>query len=508
MTETSLLVLAVTLGGIRRDQSNHPGVAEAHGQPLSDLGRRIAAVRTAMEALNAASRAAGSAIYLGEGARGWAWAGRERPTLVLGPTRSGKTTCVIIPNVLAAPGAVVSTSTKPDVMETTANARAQLGCPLLYDPTGAVETERPVLRVGWSPVNACREWDGAISTADAMVRSAQRAEQADHWSERARALLAPLLFAAALSDEPMSTVLSWVDRHVGEDALERLDDRHGDSHPASAVLAGILSTDPREQSGIWSTASGVLAAYRSLSTLRSTRPPFLDVDDFLGGTNTLYICAPGRMQELVAPLVVGLLSELRDAAYRRELTAQKETPVLFALDEVANIAPLPDLSSIVTEGAGQGLLTLACLQDLSQARQRWGRAAEGFLSIFGCTLVFPGIADMPTLDALSQLAGDVETSTRTVGTGRAWDGRRQPSLSISTIFRRRLSVDVIARGRPLHTVCLDARNRMGWVKLTPSYESPPWNTLLQSERSIGPIVPLDPRQPGLPQNAPARSRDR
>ena len=110
----------------------------------------------------------------------------------------------------------------------------------------------------------------------------------------------------------------------------------------------------------------------------------------------------------MAPLIVGLLTEIRDAAYERARQTTSLPPVLFALDEVANIAPLPDLPSIVSEGAGQGLLTLACLQDLSQARSRWGAEAEGFLSLFGTTVVLPGIADMATLDALSTLSGDVE----------------------------------------------------------------------------------------------------
>ncbi len=444
--------------------------------------------RAAIAALHAAARTAGSAIYLGKGDGGWAWAAPERPTLVLGPTRSGKTSCVIVPNVLAAPGAVVSTSTKPDVMLSTAAARAASGWTLLYDPTGEIEPAAGVAPVGWSPVNACVEWDGALATANAMMRSAQQGRAADHWTERATALLAPLMHAASLTHEPMSTVLSWVDRHLGEDALDRLGEHCGESHPAVDVLSGILSTDPREQSGIWSTASGALAAYRFTSTIASTRPPFLDVAGFLQGANTLYICAPSRLQELYAPLVVGLLTEIRDATYRRAREQRREAPVLLALDEVANIAPLPDLPSIVTEGAGQGLLTLACLQDLSQARARWGRDAEGFLSIFGCTLVFGGIADMPTLEALSQLAGDEEIPTRTVGTSRGWDGRQQPSLSVSTTFRRRLPVDVVGRGLPGCALSLDAANRLGWVTLTPSYSSPPWDGLIgrvRDRRSMG-----------------------
>jgi hypothetical protein len=44
--------------------------------------------------------------------------------LVLGPPRSGKTSTLVVPNVLAAPGPVLITSTKADVL------RATLGQPL------------------------------------------------------------------------------------------------------------------------------------------------------------------------------------------------------------------------------------------------------------------------------------------------------------------------------------------------------------------------------------------
>ena len=56
-------------------------------------------------------------------APGWVWSGAQRSTLVLGPPRAGKTSSLVIPNILLARGAVVSTSTKPDVMEATADAR-------------------------------------------------------------------------------------------------------------------------------------------------------------------------------------------------------------------------------------------------------------------------------------------------------------------------------------------------------------------------------------------------
>lgn len=432
-------------------------------------------------------RAAEKGIYLGIGQGGWAWAGPERSTLVLGPSRSGKTSAIVIPNVLAAPGAVVSTSTKPDVLRLTGRARSDTGWTLLLDPSGSIEPLDGVVRIGWSPLNAAHDWDGALSIADAMVHANRRGNRGarasgdDHWTERATSLLAPILHGAALERLSMRDVLSWVDRHDGAPALRALSERGADQ-VATDVLAGLLATDEREQSGIWSTASGVLAAYRSSSALASTEPPYLDPAGFCEGANTLFVCATGRQQQLLAPLIVGLLTEIRDAAYERARQTTPVPPVLFALDEVANIAPLPDLPSIVSEGAGQGLLTLACLQDLSQARSRWGSEAEGFLSLFGTTVVLPGIADMATLDALSTLSGDVELPSHTLGVTQGTNGRLLGSVSTSTVLRRRLPSDVIARGTPGAALALDGRRRMGWVGLTPAYRDPPWRELTRLGR--------------------------
>ncbi len=147
---------------------------------------------------------------------------------------------------------------------------------------------------------------------------------------------------------------------------------------ATDALAGIISTDSREQSGIWSTASGVLAAYQSDSVIATTELPALDAGEFCQGRNTMYICSPGRRQHLFAPLIVAAIGDVRDATYECARQGTSVAPTLFALDEVANIAPLPDLAKLVSEGAGQGLIVMACLQDLSQARSRWGDASPGF----------------------------------------------------------------------------------------------------------------------------------
>ncbi len=447
--------------------------------------------------------------------------------MILGPPRSGKTSSLIIPNVLAANGPVVSTSTKPDVLDATVAARSALGRCHLFDPSGSVRRTGELVPLRWSPLQSCGTWPGALSMGRSLVevgsavnRHGGHSGGGSHWTERAQALLAPLLHAAALDGTDMRTLLTWVDRHQALPAQQILAGAPGRTTGlARNLLDGIAATDARELSGIWSTASGSLTGFRSDQALEATADPTFDASGFVESADTIYIAASAHHQAAVAPMVVGLLEDVRRAAYARHASAVEQPtpavrpPLLLALDEVANIAPLPDLPAMVSEGGGQGVITLACLQDLSQARQRWPGRAEGFASLFGTTVVLPGIGDVATLEALSTLAGDEELIVRTLSAGRAVSdrpftdvltgGRPHRGESVTTQWRRRLPPDVITRGVAGHLLAFDERNRPGWVPLAPSYATEPWRTLRDlghdwglrphrvAERSTGPAVGIE-----------------
>ncbi len=375
----------------------------------------------------------------------------------------------------------MSTSTKPDVMRATAPSRACDGWAFLYDPSGEVNCPHGVERVGWSPLTSASNWDAAIVTADAMVGASRlsvpRAGH-DHWTERAGSLLSTLLHAAALESLQMQDVLRWIDRHDAAPALDILATHAAEQATATDLLTGIVATDSREQSGIWSTASGVLAAYRTEGVLTSTRTPPLDLEAFCSGPNTLYVCSTGRRQRQFAPLVVALIGDVRDATYERARGVRGGPPTLLALDEVANIAPIPDLPAMVSEGAGQGLLVLACLQDLSQARARWGVAADGFLSLFGTTVVLRGIGDTATLRDISALAGQREVAATTVSRTVGRWGRIRPSTSVGSARQPRLPVDAVAHGTPGRALVLGPDKEIREVALTPAHEHSPWRELV------------------------------
>jgi type IV secretory pathway TraG/TraD family ATPase VirD4 len=441
----------------------------------------------------AASRAAGHGAYLGRGVGGPSFATPEHCVLVLGPPRSGKTSGIVIPNVLAACGSVVAASTKPDVLLETASARRRVGSCVLFDPSGRTVPPDGVDLVGWSPVHGASSWDVSVLTADAMVGAARPSRndaESTHWSERASALLSCLLHATCLGGSSLDVLVSSVNRHDATRARAVLARAGADL--ASDVLEGILATDAREQSGIWSTASGILSAYRTSAALASARLPAFDARHFVEGRSTLYIATSAEHQRHAAPIVAGILRDIRSAAYdlaARRLRARQSTattgpvgadgrdaPLLLVLDELAGIAPLHDLGTLVAEGASQGITTLACLQDLSQARRRWGVEADGFLTLFGTVVVLGGIGDTRTLESLSVLAGevDVEHVSKTTPTGILH--RRPANRTVTTQRLRRLPPDRIANP-PRGAAVVYSGTHPSSVVLTPRHETEPWRSI-------------------------------
>lgn len=427
-----------------------------------------------LELLRARLRAIGHPFHAGARLGVPVFASPEHAVLVLGPPRSGKTSSLIIPNVLMATGAVVSTSTKPDVLLATVGERSQVGRCWLFDPADTVTPPPGVERLRWSPIPACAGWENALLTVRAMVgaRPHPPSHESTHWTERAEALLAPILHAAALEGFGMDDVMRWIHRRQLDPTLVALD-RHG-ATMAADVLIGLAATDHRELSGIWSTAAGVLAAYRSEAAVASTLQPNLDPADLAADRDTVYICSSARHQHLVAPLVVGFLEQVRAGAYAAAPSSPPgAAPITLALDELANTAPLPDLPAMVSEGGSQGLLIMACLQDLSQARARWGEEAEGFLSLFGTKVILPGIGDLRTLELVSRLSGHVDAFVRSV-TRQSGPSGPHASVTWSTRRQARLAVDEVSRLAPGSALLIDGPRRPECIQLTPWWSTPPF----------------------------------
>jgi type IV secretion system protein VirD4 len=467
--------------------------------PATRLADRLAGAEHPGEAVREHVQRLGGGAFLGFAPGGnWVTADPEHAVMVLGPPRSGKTSSIVIPAMLGAPGAAVSTATKRDVLDATWRARSEIGQVWLFDPTGEDgQIPREIRRLSWSPISAAPTWDAALLTARAMAACTSPGAgttNEQHWRERSTALLAPLLFAANLGERPIADVLRWVLRQDLGPAGLALEDH--DAQVANDVLVGIAKTDGRERSSIFSATAGVLAAYNADATRRAATVTNFDPSSFVDTRDTIYVTAPAHKQALSAPLIVGLLEQIRHAAYVHAASAPAHPPVFLCLDEVANIAPIHDLPALVSEAGGQGLHVMACLQDLSQARARWGdAAADGFLSLFQTKLILTGIADGRTLEAISLALGEYDRRLISYTVGRSEPerllppaGSRSESVTYQTQRQRTLAPGDIARLPDGNGLLLRGTD-WGLLRFAPWHRTEPWASLATEPPVLGAAAP-------------------
>ena len=321
-----------------------------------------------------------------------------RGVLVIGATRSGKSSSILSPAVINWDGPVITTSIRDDVLAATWESREAAGCPILvYNP----KLEGDYGSSTWSPLVAAmgdKPWVGARRMADLLVEAsglvdggANRREP--FWTAAAATYLGPLLLAGAQLGSSMKPVMGWL--HTADkvetdeqghrmirarDEIRKLLREHD---AALRTIEGVWTLHERTRSSIYLTARTALAAYDDedvLTTCGDTGPdelPEINPDTVLGTPEipaaTLYIVSPPTNRRYFAPLFTALLTSILEAAYSRTAGAKMlDPPILLALDEVANIAPIAELPAYASTAAGAGIQLITVLQDLGQAEGIWG----------------------------------------------------------------------------------------------------------------------------------------
>ena len=292
---TLLLILGVTAGVtllVRRRGRDRRRVTRMGTRPgmasTADITRTVGA-RTLL-AKSAELRPALTGRRVRPTQLGWCW-GKARgvnvftsvrdSVVLLGPSGAGKGVYVVINRVLDAPGAVVVTSTRPDVVAVTMTARKAVG------PVGVIGTDGSVdglpETVRWSPITGCR--DGRIAAARAHVLAAGSStgvEDASFWQGWSEKVIKALLHAAAWGDVGIDELWRWTQSAVAAKAalavLQNLDTttRVGDARvePGWAdTLAQVVDGDEKFRGNVWAGVGKALAGLDLYAVRRRFDPP-------------------------------------------------------------------------------------------------------------------------------------------------------------------------------------------------------------------------------------------
>ena len=338
----------------------------------------------------------------------------EVQPMVIAPPRAGKSSGFVVPWLLDHDGPALVLSTKRDIYDATAPHRRSLGEVSVYDPFG---DERSA---SFTPLTPALTWPGAIRAGEALASAAHPDHSSganEYWDKEAASMLAPLLHAAATAGADMSELVRWLDAREFTDAVEIL--KGAGASAAAEQLKGIGRRDERNRETTVMSALNLLRAYRypqlaAPATDALTPEPFLD-----GEANTIYVVAAGHEQELLRPVILALLAAIYETAIVKARRHGALQPRLFILmDEAANIAPVRNLASWLSQCGDHGIVIATIWQSIAQIDQRYGRAERDAICAASTAQLFlPPLAEPTSASYLSELLGEELVATASSSTG-------------------------------------------------------------------------------------------
>lgn len=464
------LLLAAAAGGAvlavrwRRARSRVDGAAGrmGRGRALGELAGKPAAARATR--LGAADGAPGLAVGRTVAGRQLLWQGWEDVSVDIWGPRTGKTTSRAIPAVLAAPGAVVATSNKRDLVDATRGPRAEVGEVWVFDPQNLVGEPAGWW---WNPLSYVADEVKAANLAEVFTAAAREpGSRTDaYFDPRGQQLLADLLLAAALDGRELTQVYRWLTRPTDDEPAGILSE-HGYPLSAASVEEAVNMAD-KQRGGVYGTAQKTCAFITNRQAMHWATPNPGDgiADDggvgerrqfdpaaFVSGTGTLYLLSKegsGTAGPLVTALTVAVC-EAAETLAKSSPGGRLPVPMVAVLDEAANVCRWRELPNLYSHYGSRGIVLLTLLQSWSQGVEVWGR--DGMRKLWSAATVKVyggGVTERDFLTELSELVGDYDLPQTSTSTSPGKTGR---STSVSSRRERILDVadlGALPRGRIL-----------------------------------------------------------
>lgn len=358
------------------------------------------------------------------------WTSVRDAVVLLGPSGAGKGVYAVNARILDAPGAVVATSIRPDVLQITMTARKAVG------PVGVIAADGSAGNipeiVKWSPILGAR--DGAVATARAIVLScgsSSGVEHASFWEDWTQKVVKALLHAADWGGSGIDDLWRWSQSpSAARAAVEVLEQLEGNEQgyrqvePGwAATLASVVDGDEKFRGNVWAGVAKALAGLDLWEVRRRFDPADgeqFDPAQFIINRGTLYLLA--KEDDPASRLLQCLIDDIArtgKAIADRSPNARLDPPLTLVLDEIANFAPLPALPTYVSGYGGSGMVTMVVIQGRSQMARTWGSdAAKAIWDSATVTGILGGVTSAEDLRDFSAIAGQRDELSWQGSTGR------------------------------------------------------------------------------------------
>lgn len=349
------------------------------------------------------------------------WQGRvlgrddDRHVVTVAGSRAGKSSTVLIPNLLCYPGSVIVLDPKGELARATAAHRRSMGHRVyVLDPFGetgeASAAHNPFDELGHG--KAAHIAADAAQLADALIIGNPRDP---HWTDSAKNLIRG--YVLHLLSTTSQATLREVRRllNATPDELDTLFATMTNSSAFEGIVANIgasflgkKESGGRELQGILSTAQEQTAPLDDV--LAVTGRSDFRLSELASGKVSLYLVLPGmRMGTHYRWLRLVIQQAL--AAMERNPAPRGALPVWFVLEEFPALGHMRSIEAAAGLMAGFGVKLWSVLQDLTQLQTHYPKSWETFLGNAGIIQAF-GNADVTTTEHLAKLLGSTQVMER------------------------------------------------------------------------------------------------
>lgn len=401
--------------------------------------------------------------------------------VIFGP-RMGKTTSQVIPAIVDAPGPVLTTSNKRDIIDDTIGITAARGDVYVFDPQWiAPEFEQEPWY--FDPLDIIRReprtMDAAATELADIFKCASSSSETTggdaFFVDGGRDLLARLFLAATVANRPITDVYIWVNDQDDRTPVGLLK-TSGEWDMQASALESTYNITEKTRSGIFSQAAQMASplgrkAAAQWVTPQSGARKFSPEAFVRSAHDTLYVLSKEGADNAAA-LTTALTAAVMKAAetYGEENGGRLPVPLVAPLDEAANVVRWPQLPRLYSHYGSRSIILMTILQSYAQGVGVWGE--EGMESLWSAAAILlygGGVRDEKMLAKLESLIGDYEEWTTSVSNSK--DSR---SVSKQTREKKILTVSELASLGDNRAVVFAAKRRPIVAELEPFWRRDYW----------------------------------
>ncbi|MES0100340.1 type IV secretory system conjugative DNA transfer family protein [Mesorhizobium sp. M0019] len=369
------------------------------------------------------------------------WDG-EGHLLTVAPTRSGKSTTTIIPNLVRYKGSCVVLDPKGELYAQTAAWRRQNVGPVYRIAPFQPETD------AYNPLDGVVSFSDAQALADLIMPPDPNAP--DFFRKDAIAILTAIIMFVTESAPPGHRSMAEVRRITAAPLdlfTEAIRTMAGSRNHAIANAANIVLGKDRSKSipNLRDTINTEFALWDDPGLHRATSVASFDFRSLKDAPATVYITVPFHKMSAYAAFLKITLTTALDAMLQNETIP--DIPVLFILDEFLSLGPFPRFRDAIRTHAGAGVRLWFFLQDVPTLEEHY---PAGWKTFFNTSVkTFFGTDEHFTAAMISDFLGDQTRGYRTAGTSNS--ASTGPVFSGNGAGTGSVNHGIAYSGRPLLT---------------------------------------------------------